>query len=729
MRRLTGLTTSLALLLATATVAAARPADQVPSSGGGARPQSLAQDAADVPENVQVSRIGAVPGARRPVTDFSEVHLAASPVDPKHLIGSSKFFYDPAAYGFYTGVFESEDGGATWSQEQPPGVELYSLTSDPVNTFDHQGNGYWTLLTRGPTGLDMLTKPRGKPWSAPVVVDRTTVTDKQWIAGDQDLNETSRFPGRLYMSWTDVNSPARILVAHSADGNKTWSAPLELDRGNLQGSQVAVGPDGTVTVLYGRDIFGSSVTGALLWTSSADGGLTWSKPAQAADTVSVPNHLDEESDFRTPASLPAFAISPRTGTLVAAWADFRSGDADILMALSRDGGQNWSAARRVNDDALANGIDQIQPQLAAGPDGRLVVAWLDRRNYCPDLRFIPREHVGKEDFCLDVYLSRSVDDGATWTTNQRVSAQTWDWTLSLPRDGGGNGFIGDYIGLAATRDFDYPFWSGNADLGDNPTHRQQVFTARVPAAPLPVDLSPSTLSVTPPAQAPGGELAVTLTLRNRGAAASTGSRAVQVLPAGMALVPGSAQAGAGQLTWDEPTRTLTWNGPLAAGASLPISYRATLAADAAEGTVLDLQARLTDDAGRVYVRGAHATVSLPPQIVRVSPADGAIDVGPTTVIIVTFSEAMDPFSLRLATTPPLPEGAWEQPAWTANAKSVTLRHGLPFQSGTRYTLTLSAQDPSGLGLASGTVPNPWSFTVEKAAETVRRLMLPWLGKP
>ncbi len=99
------------------------------------------------------------------------------------------------------------------------------------------------------------------------------------------------------------------------------------------------------------------------------------------------------------------------------------------------------------------------------------------------------------------------------------------------------------------------------------------------------------------------------------------------------------------------------------------------------------------------------------------------------MIIVTFSEAMDPFSLRLATTPPLPEGAWEQPAWTANAKSVTLRHGLPFQSGTRYTLTLSAQDPSGLGLASGTVPNPWSFTVEKAAETVRRLMLPWLGKP
>ena len=90
-----------------------------------------------------------------------------------------------------------------------------------------------------------------------------------------------------------------------------------------------------------------------------------------------------------------------------------------------------------------------------------------------------------------------------------------------------------------------------------------------------------------------------------------------------------------------------------------------------------------------------------------------------------FSQRLD----ELATDPPLPESAWEQPAWTANGKSVTLRHSLPFQSATRYTLTLTAQDPSGLGLAPGAVPNPWRFTIEKATETVQRLMLPWLGKP
>lgn len=680
-----------------------------------------------LPENVQVSRTGQVAGASRPVTDYSEVHLAASPLDPDHLLGSSKFFYDPPNYGFYTGVFESLDGGASWSQEQPLGIELYSLTSDPVNTFDHQGNGYFTLLTRGPTGLDMLKKPRGKPWEGPVVVDRSTVTDKQWIAGDQDLAETSRFPGRLYMSWTDVANPSRILFAHSADGNKTWSGPLELDRGNLQGSQVAVGPDGTVYVLYGRDIFGGQ--GALLVTRSADGGLSFAPPVQVAPVSSIPFRLDDDSDFRTPASLPAFAVSPKTGTLAAAWADFATGDADILLALSRDGGRTWTEPTRINDDPVASGIDQIQPQLAAGPDGRLAVAWLDRRHYCPDLPFIPLAHVGREDFCLDVYLSRSTDDGASWSPNLRVSAQTWDWTLSLPRDGSGNGFIGDYIGLAATRDFDYPFWASNADLGLNGEHRQQVFTARVPASPLPVDLAPTSLTVSPAVQAPGQEVTVLLRLENRGQASASRLTADQPLPEGLALVDGSAAATAGLLNWDAAARTLRWEGPLAAGAATEIRFRAVIPADAAEGSRLALLADIHDDEGRRYLRHASATVSLPPRLIRAVPADGSTEVGAGTAVILSFSEPMDPFRVDLNTEPGLGEGAWEQPVWSRDAKTVTFRHSTPFSPGLRYRLTVTALDPSGLSLVPGPVPNPWSFTIEGAAPRPPTLVLPWLNKP
>jgi hypothetical protein len=206
-------------------------------------------------ENIQVSHSGMISGASNYVNDFSEVMVAIDPTDPNHLLGSSKFFYNPASYDFYTGVFQSFDGGLTWEEEQPAAAEDYSLTSDPVNTFDDQGNGYFTLLTRGPTGLDMLKQPAGGGSWIKTVVDRTTSTDKQWIIGDQNPQGISPYAGNLYMSWTSFGGPVTgIVFSRSTDGNQTWSSPIELTDGDIQGSVPGVAPDGTVYVVYGRSI-------------------------------------------------------------------------------------------------------------------------------------------------------------------------------------------------------------------------------------------------------------------------------------------------------------------------------------------------------------------------------------------------------------------------------------------------------------------------------------------
>ncbi len=63
------------------------------------------QNPDEVPENIQVSYSGDVPGASHPVNDFSECMVYLDPTDPSHLLGSSKFFYTPANYLFYTGVY------------------------------------------------------------------------------------------------------------------------------------------------------------------------------------------------------------------------------------------------------------------------------------------------------------------------------------------------------------------------------------------------------------------------------------------------------------------------------------------------------------------------------------------------------------------------------------------------------------------------------------------------
>jgi len=430
-------------------------------------------------ENVQVSYSGWAPGASHFVNDFSEVMVYLDPTDPNHLLGASKFFHDPVNYDFYTGVFESYDGGVSWTELQPAGVENYSLTSDPVTTFDDQGNGYFTLLTRGPTGVDMLKKPAGSNWLPPVVVNRTTSTDKQWIMGDQNPQGISPYAGNLYMSWTSFGGPVTgIVFSRSTDRNQTWSSPIALSGGDVQGSVPGVAPGGTVYVVFGRGIFYGG-SGTLEFVKSTNGGVTFGSPGIAANITAIPYTLPN-SWFRTPASLPAFAVSPANGYLYVAWADYRNGDADIYFARSTNGGVAWSTPVRLNDDPVGNGMDQFQPQVSVAPNGRVAVMWFDRRLGCPDLPWIPPDHIGDANFCIDTFMTRSFDDGQTWVPNIRASAQTWDWTLNLPLDGGGNGFIGDYQGIASSNEYDYPFWNATANLGDNAENYQEVFVARVP---------------------------------------------------------------------------------------------------------------------------------------------------------------------------------------------------------------------------------------------------------
>jgi uncharacterized repeat protein (TIGR01451 family) len=557
-----------------------------------------------LPENIQVSRSGTFTYASNPLNDFSEVMLAINPTDSNHLLGSSKFFYDPPTYSFYTGVFESFDAGQTWSQLQPAGVETYSLTSDPVNTFDELGNGYFTLLTRGPTGLDMLKKPPGMPWELPVVVNRTTLTDKQWIIGDQDPQNISPHAGNLYMSWTSFSAPSGIVFARSTDRNQTWSSVLPLASGSVQGSVPGTAPDGTVYVLFGRNIF-STGSGTLELVTSTNGGMSFSSPSMAANISPIPFYLPN-STFRSPASLPAFAVSPANGDLYIAWADYRNGDADIYFSASNDGGVTWTPHVRLNDDPLMNGIDQWQPQISVAPNGRVAVMWFDRRLDCPNLPWIPPGNVGRSNFCIDTFLTRSYDGGQIWEANIRASAQTWDWTLNLPITGGNDGFIGDYQGIASGPDVDYPFWNATANLGENPQNYQQVFVAAIPAQapPPPPDLKASTKVVTPTIATAGDLLTYTVALQNN-VAVTASVQLTDSMPVLTTYVPDSLSASAGTAIYSPTLDAVLWNGTVLTR-PVTITFNVTIG-QAISGTEI-INTAIFNDSVILYERSATTLV-------------------------------------------------------------------------------------------------------------------------
>ena len=103
------------------------------------------------------------------------------------------------------------------------------------------------------------------------------------------------------------------------------------------------------------------------------------------------------------------------------------------------------------------------------------------------------------------------------------------------------------------------------------------------------------------------------------------------------------------------------------------------------------------------------TISVQPQIVLTSPPDGDIDVPLNEPIVIDFSEQINTatWAWNIAPDP----GGWSE-AWDPTDTIVTLSHTNLFTECETYTVTVTdADDMSGLTLAAGPVPNPWSFAV------------------
>jgi hypothetical protein len=427
----------------------------------------------------------------------SEPMLAINPANPLNLVGGSKFFTDPARYRFQIGTYTSFDGGCTWTDNGVlPGFPPSEITSDVTVAFGPENRVYVAVLytdDEHDSGIAVSTstdggKTFGKAVRAYDDPTGAVLSDKPWITVDMS---SGPHRGNVYVVWSydyggncgyDNACKQEVGFARSVDGGRAFSAARQVEGAapfctnpapgrspgdhtcdGALGAVPAVLPDGTLAVAYDyMDVTSSGkIPTRLAIITSPDGGATWTAPLLIA-TISDILGVFPPDRYRN-ASLLAFAADAAHGRLYVAWADKRTGDADILFATSSDQGRTWSAPARVNDDASGDGANQFQPQLAVAPNGVVTVSFFDTRR-------------DSHHHLIDVYLAQSVDGGASFLPNVRVTSQSWDPTVDAPVDGSGLQFIGDYQGLAASNQFALPFWN------DTRTGSQEIFTALVPSA-------------------------------------------------------------------------------------------------------------------------------------------------------------------------------------------------------------------------------------------------------
>ena len=356
--------------------------------------------------------------------------LAADPTEDRFVVLANRL----DAPDFGCALHVSGDKGRSWAPaapvpELPEGVEKCYA---PEVAFDRDGLLYYLfvgLAGKGnePVGAFLTTsRDRARTFSPP-----RRVLGPSNFAVRMAIDRTMGPTGRMHLVWLHATSdpplggfgppPNPILAAHSDDGGKTFSAPVQVSddsRPRVVAPALALGPDHRVEVAYidlGRDAIDYQGLEGPVWDGtwsvvlarSSDGGRSF-RPGVAVDTGVVPNERVMLVFTMPPPSL----VADRSRTCLA-WTDARHGDPDVMsrcvpIATGRSG-----PLVRLNDDAVGNGRSQYLPRLSLSSDGRLDVVFYDRRR-------------SSQNFAADVFYTYSTDGGRRFAPNRRLTSWASD---------------------------------------------------------------------------------------------------------------------------------------------------------------------------------------------------------------------------------------------------------------------------------------------------------------
>ena len=431
----------------------------------------------------------------------SESDLAANPLDPYNMVGSSKRFTNPSTYAFSLAPYVTFDGGESWREGALSLPSGWAGTSDPAVAWGNTGDVYLVGLPFGPgaampvLGISVHRSPdAGRTWGAPVLIHASGGDDKQDAAGD--TTPASPYYGNVYVVWDDGST---LRFARTTDHGGSWKGIGAQAAGSALASDsfapsVSVAPDGAVYIVWINGQAGSQIK----FVKSTDGGNSFTAPAAAATGItSLRGALPETNgwphfpgtSFRV-LTIATGCAGP-SGNVVFAWADYREGASRIYYRRSTNGGGSWqgpAAGQKVLTGAISAALHHFHPQVACTPAGEFGCAFYELG-----------PHGGGEfpTQLIDVGLAVSTNNGSSFPDRVTVTESPWDPAIDAPLSHGDPlvTFIGDYFGLAASRLGFFPFWT------DTRTGVQEIFAARVAVRPADVfvrDSSSDTGSVPSP---------------------------------------------------------------------------------------------------------------------------------------------------------------------------------------------------------------------------------------
>ncbi len=300
------------------------------------------------------------------------------------------------------------------------------------------------------TGAPGFNRPRGVNFPG-LAVDRTSGPHR----------------GRIYLSWQEsfafLNTalpPSGSTGRAEVESNNTAATATAFTPGQTLSGQLAT-TSNTLDLDYfsfplsaGQNIIFSgnrtSASGAFTMRVYAPDGTQRLCYGSVADSTTSPSYANVYYSTAAPVSgtyylrLAATSYQAQSYTIytaIGARVSERGRDQRDAFVAYSDNSATWSTPTRIDDDAV--GYDLFLPELAVGGDGCVYARWFDHRDDTYGSR-------------ANIYMTRSVDGGATWAANQLVTSAQSNFTTS-PSNIAPN--MGDYSGLTSSGTRIIPTWA------------------------------------------------------------------------------------------------------------------------------------------------------------------------------------------------------------------------------------------------------------------------------
>ncbi len=348
------------------------------------------------------------------------------------------------------GIYLSSNGGLNWfNRDTMFGSPVQNHGSDPGPAVDN--NGRLLFIHHGSfiTGIfSHYSTDFGSNWSSAYLISSGDMDKGNDIYFD--ASPSSPYFGRFYASYIFLTPPFKVFFSYTSNGGENWSTSTSINNPpqRCQGAEIRTNLNGDVFVSWGSVINTSPFTEDYIgFAKSTNGGNNWSVNETAANINGVAGRIVQKGNIAIN-GLPRMDID-NTGGVRNGWIYIitteknlspAGSDPDVILRKSTDGGQTFTPAVRVNQDALNNGKTQFFPVIRVDEEGGVNIVYYDDRNTAND--------------STEVYLSRSTDGGNTFA----------DYVVSdhrfAPKSivGAGAGNMGDKIGLTSGNGKLYAVW-------------------------------------------------------------------------------------------------------------------------------------------------------------------------------------------------------------------------------------------------------------------------------